>query len=283
MRPTFALILCLAAFACGGESSPPAAATQGSVPATVEAPKALPGATGDDGAVPSEAPPTASQDKSGPRVQFGGAGGRAHWAGEAPAARSLSVQADAALQCEHAGDMDLRDPSVLVDAGGGLANVVIEVEVAGREPGAPAEPFEVDQLGCAFLPHVSLVPVGATVRYKNSDPFTHNVNAVPRRATGMNVMVDQGGVREATYADSDQIQLKCDIHPWMGGWVYVSDAPVHALSGADGSFALPALPAGSHKVSCWHATLGNASGTLVVGADGSIAEFELALGKKKPR
>jgi plastocyanin len=177
--------------------------------------------------------------------------------------------------------MDTTDPSLLVDASAGVANVVIEVEVAGGEPTAPAQPFAMDQHGCRFAPHVLLVPKGATVQYGNSDPFTHNVNVVPRRNDAMNVMVDGGGKRSATYADSDQIQVKCDIHPWMGAWVFVSDAPVHALSAADGSFALPALPPGSHKVSCWHESLGKASGTLVVGEGGAIAELDLAIGKKR--
>lgn len=290
MRRVSALIVGLVAFACGGESSAPKPSGSKAPPsATTPAPAAGSEAGGAAAAGPStsqggstsaEAAPAAKQ---GPRVRFAGAGGRAHWVGDLPAVKSLSVQADAALQCEHGGAMDKRDPSLLVDADAGLANVVIEVDFAGAEPAPPGGPIEIDQLGCSFLPHVTVVPAGATVHYKNSDPFTHNVNVVPRRNDAMNVMVDGGGHREATYPDSDQIRLKCDIHPWMSGWVYVSDAAVHALSAADGSFVLPALPEGSHKVSCWHESLGTASGTLVVGADGSIAELELALGQKKPR
>lgn len=290
MRRPYALLVTLSLVACGGESTPPASSPSkptAPVQGTPSAPATDSAGTQAGSKSGSTAEPAGSQapaaDKAGPRVSFTGAGGRAHWVGTVPAIPSLSVQADAALQCEHAGAMDLRNQSLLVDAGGGLANVVIEIEIAGRKPEAPAGPFEVDQLGCAFLPHVSVVPVGATVHYKNSDPFTHNVNVVPRRGDAMNVMVDGGGHRAATYTDSDQIQLKCDIHPWMSGWVYVSDAAVHVLSSSDGSFALPALPAGSHRVSCWHATQGAASGTLVVGEDGSITELELALGKKKPR
>jgi plastocyanin len=292
MRASHVLLFFLPLVACGGGSSSsdstpskPSAPAQGSKPVAQgdSAARATSSSSGGGEGGSSAAPKAAAEEKQGPRVRFAGTGGRAHWVGDLPAAKWLSVQADAALQCEHGGAMDLRDPSLLVGADAGLANVVIEVEVAGAKPAPPGEPIEVDQLGCTFLPHVTVVPVGATLHYKNSDPFTHNVNVAPRRNDAMNVMVDGGGHRAATYPDSDQIQLKCDIHPWMSGWVYVSDAAVHALSSVDGSFVLPALPEGSHKVSCWHESLGTASGTLVVGADGSIAELELALGKKKPR
>jgi plastocyanin len=301
MRNALALLVALSLLGCGGDSTeapkpaaPAAEAPQAPVREPVvptEAPAETEGTApaepapppGDESASAADAPEAKPKEplKDGAHVSFSGSGGRAHWVGAIPAPKTLSVKDETAKDCHHDGPMDTSDPSLIVDAGAGVANVVIEVEPAGVATASAAEPFVMDQHGCRFAPHVLLVPEGATVQYGNSDPFTHNVNVVPRRNDAMNVMVDGGGQRSATYPDSDQIQVKCDIHPWMGAWVYVSDAPVHVLSAADGSFALPALPPGSHKVSCWHESLGKASGTLVVGADGSIAELDLAIGKKR--
>lgn len=300
MRRTLALLVALPLVSCGGETKPKPGAPPAPAP---ESPDRTPVAPTEKAQEPeqpaSTAPASATESKEpstdapapkppsddpledGAHVSFSGAGGRAHWVGTPPAPKTLQFNPDTAKDCHHDGPMQTNDQSLLVDGSAGIANVVIEVDVTGGTPAAPAEPFAVDQHGCRFAPHVLLVPAGATVQYGNSDPFTHNVNVVPKRNDAMNVMVDGGGKRDATYAESDQIQIKCDIHPWMGAWVFVSDAPVYALSASDGTFALPALPPGSHKVSCWHERLGKASGTLVVGEGGAIAELDLPIGKKR--
>jgi len=56
--------------------------------------------------------------------------------------------------------------------------------------------------------------------------------------------------------DSDIIRLKCDIHPWMAAWVVVNPNRFFATSGADGSFSIEHLPAGTYTLEAWHETLG---------------------------
>lgn len=303
MRNALALLVALPLLACGRDSTeapkaaaPPAAEPQPAarepvVPTETPAqpedntpPETTPPAADEGASASAPAAPAAKEDEplqDGPHVSFTAAGGRAHWVGSVPQSKQLVFNTQAAEQCQHEGGMDTLDRSLMVDGGGGIANVVIEVDVQGRAVAPADAPLEMDQHGCTFLPHVLLVPAGSEVVYKNSDPFTHNVNVVARRNQPMNAMLGEDGSRTERYEKGDPMQLKCDIHPWMSAWVYVSDAPVHVLTGPDGSFALPGLPPGSHKVSCWHESLGKASGTLVVGQDGSIAELDLAIGKKR--
>jgi plastocyanin len=68
-----------------------------------------------------------------------------------------------------------QDPSVAVGADGGLKNAV--VQIAGLNKGKAASKEAVfDQSKCEYVPHVLVVPAGATVTIKNSDGILHNVH-----------------------------------------------------------------------------------------------------------
>ena len=57
-------------------------------------------------------------------------------------------------------------------------------------------------------------------------------------------------------ADKRQITLKCDIHPWMEGWIMVFDHPFFAVTGPDGSFEIRGVPAGKQQLILWQESTG---------------------------
>lgn len=286
---TLAVLLAASLAACGGDSAKPKS-TSGSgqtqtpqEPAEEPSGPSTPAAPQDSGAKAPAAEPesTDSATKEGPMVTFDGKGGQVMWVGNAPGPRTLEIGAEASKGCHEGGPVDAIDRGLLIDILGGVANVVIEVEVAGAAAEVGEAPYVMDQKGCRYEPHVLVVPAGGTVEYRNSDSVGHNVHTYARRNDSMNKTVAANGSETQVYGKTDQVEVKCDIHPWMQAWVIVSDASATAVSGLDGSFTLPDLPAGEHKVSCWHEELGKASGTLVVAQDGSIAKLELAIKKKR--
>ncbi|HVS17479.1 MAG TPA: plastocyanin/azurin family copper-binding protein, partial [Planctomycetota bacterium] len=192
------------------------------------------------------------------RVLFvGEAAGRAVHEGEAPEVKPLSIDAKAAEGCvAGGGTVDATDRSLVLSKDGGIANVVIEIAVEGQQAKVPEKPIHMDQTKCRFEPHVVVIPAGSTVEFLNSDSVSHNVHTYAKRNDSMNKTIAAGGKETQKYDKTDQIEVKCDIHPWMNSHLIVTDAAFYDVTDAEGKFSVAGLPAGTHKVDYWHEKLG---------------------------
>ena len=141
----------------------------------------------------------------------------------------------------------MKEEEVVVGAGGGLKNVVVRITkgVSGRyDP--PAAPAVVDQSACMYRPRVQGIVLGQPLQIKNSDQTLHNVHGYKGASTLFN-QAEIPGQPPMTkqFTDADQIvKLKCDVHPWMTGYVLVSSHPFFAVTGDDGSFKITGRPGG---------------------------------------
>lgn len=139
----------------------------------------------------------------------------------------------------------------------GLANTV--VWVANGPAGKPEAKPVVDQKGCRYIPHVLCVVKGTAVTFKNDDQTLHNVHGLQYLGKNENA-VDlfnlgqiAGMATDQTFDTAGVFKIKCDVHPWMQGWVLVVETGFFAVTGADGTFQLPAgLPDGTYHAQAWH-------------------------------
>jgi hypothetical protein len=70
------------------------------------------------------------------------------------------------------------------------------------------------------------------------------------------------------------LDLRCDVHPWMGAVVRTFDHPHFTTTGPGGRFRLPGLVAGAADVHAWHPRLGEASRHLQLGEGATRVDFD---------
>lgn len=115
--------------------------------------------------------------------------------------------------------------------------------------------FTLDNAKCLFIPHVSAVMAGATVKIKNSDDLLHNAHGYLGTSTVFNLALPfKGQVIDITrrLKKPGVVRLFCDAHTHMTGWIAVHDSPYHAVTDENGSFRIDGIPPGRYTVVMWH-------------------------------
>ncbi len=151
-----------------------------------------------------------------------------------------------------------------------LSSFVVSVEdVDGHFP-VPAQHAVVDQKQLRFVPHVLPILVGTTVDFPNSDPLLHNVFSIsPAKRFNLG-LYGRGTVRRMTFDKPGVVELLCNVHLEMSGFIVVLKNPYFARTDADGRFRIADVPAGSRRVRCWHERLPAQERTVDVPSSGSV-------------
>lgn len=143
-----------------------------------------------------------------------------------------------------------------VEAGGQpLANLVVAaraLDEAGRVKAAPPPAaMALDQKSREFIPHVLAVRAGTPVYFPNSDAIKHHVYSFSQ-AKRFEIKLYSGVPPEpVVFGQPGIVALGCNIHDWMLGYVYVSDADYLAVSDNDGRWSFD-LPNGRYRLTFWH-------------------------------
>jgi hypothetical protein len=61
------------------------------------------------------------------------------------------------------------------------------------------------------------------------------------------------------------IPVKCNVHPWMKGYIAVFKHPYFAVTDKNGGFELKDLPPGTYTITAWQEKLGTQSQKVTVG------------------
>ena len=220
--------------------------------------------------------------------------------GDAPARPELTATKD-----QHCVDAvkGTKSEALVVSKGKGIKNVVIYARVRGGKATLLKDNPTMDQVGCAYYPHVLVVPVGTTVDLVSSDPVAHNVHSHAQKNEAVNTLIPKPGVVIPHKIEkAEEIKFTCDIHAWMTGYIVAVNSNFYTVTGykdakdkwissdayeksADtGKYTLENVPAGRARVVAWHEELGTANKTIEVPADGDITvNFTNADFKKKAK
>jgi plastocyanin len=157
-----------------------------------------------------------------------------------------------------------------------LTGFVISVEDirGGFAPGTGAAIM--DQKELRFAPHVLVVPAGTVVEFPNSDVVSHNVFSIsPPKRFNLGLYV-RGAVRRITFDQPGVVELLCNVHLEMSGYIVVVGNPYFSRVAPDGSYRISGVPPGRHRIRCWSESAAPRELEVVVPANGSvIADFSV--------
>jgi plastocyanin len=129
-------------------------------------------------------------------------------------------------------------------------DAVISIEAADLEFTPPAEPVKIDQKGFRFLPHITVVVPGTTVRFLNNDPEPHNVYS-PEGRYNLGTW-PTGETRDHLFEKPGIYTQLCNIHPDMLAYVVVLETPYFAVTDEEGAFEVTGVPPGEYLLWAWH-------------------------------
>ncbi len=180
----------------------------------------------------------------------------------------------------HAGTVQL---TVTDKDGKPAADVVVLVQQTVKTAPSPAgKPVIIVQESSRFVPFLTVVPVGSTLRFVNKDSYDHHVRSQPSGPLGsitpaktFELRLDADAIAEArggtdaypsgpakkrsgtSTADvkvdtAGPIGLGCHLHGSMRGQVYVADTPWFAKTDSNGVATIEGVPDGATQVTLWH-------------------------------
>jgi len=161
---------------------------------------------------------------------------------------------------------ELPDHAIVVDAQGRLANAVV-ILTGVTQSQRPAADAVITNDKCAFAPRVQVMRPNASIRTTSKDAVLHTTNAQSENGrTLFNVALPIAGLTVTkAIGGTGNVRLSCNTHPWMRGWVVVTDEAA-AISGADGRFSIDHVPPGTYELRIWHESLKSAPQKVTVTA-----------------
>lgn len=135
----------------------------------------------------------------------------------------------------------------------GLENVVISIEDIQHGKKPLFSSVVIENRHCHFVPHVQGAMVGDSYEIRNSDPVLHNTHLHLEGSTLMNIAMPPGGKNvKKSILQAGIINVKCDAHKFMQGWIPVMDNPYFAVTDKEGNYRISGIPPGKYKIKVWH-------------------------------
>jgi uncharacterized protein (DUF2141 family) len=148
-----------------------------------------------------------------------------------------------------------------------LEDVVVYISAGANDEGTvPSQAVTLDQHGCRYIAHVTALHVNQDMKITNSDPTSHNIHPLAKTNREWNKSQPPGSPPlDAKFDQPEFIPVKCNIHPWMHGYIVVLKTAHSSVTGKDGGFSLKDLPPGKYTVTAWQETLGTQQQDVTIG------------------
>ena len=157
-----------------------------------------------------------------------------------------------------------------------LANAVVSLNGPQGAPVGPI-PAIMDQVQKQFLPAVLAVRSGTRVSFPNRDDIRHQVYSFsPAKRFELRLYKDTPS-EPVLFDKPGLVVLRCNIHDWMVGYIYVTDDPWFAVSDEAGKLHIDDLPVGRYHVTLWHPQITDLSPQTSADIEVPAAGLQLSL------
>jgi len=176
-------------------------------------------------------------------------------------------------------------PLVNRSSDGGLENVFVYVKGSFPQAHGRSGDIILDQKGCMYHPDIMGAQVGQNLVVKNNDATLHNIHSLDPSKKYNFDQAQPPGAPPITISLKDQeamLHFKCNIHPWMSGYIGVVSSPYYAVSDDAGKFKIEGVPAGKQTIEIWHQMYGPLTQTVDVKAGGTTTVDFTYTGSEHP-
>ncbi len=160
------------------------------------------------------------------------------------------------------------DVRLVTGTNGALRYAVASLtDITAGKPVPRDQAVVLDNVKCAFVPHVAAASVGQMLNIHNSDPFLHDAHALLGERTLFNVAVPKGMTVRKPLAYAGVIHINCNVrHTWMHAYLFVAEHPYDTVTDDAGQFVIDGIPPGTYTLRVWHELLGSTERKVTVEA-----------------
>ena len=139
-----------------------------------------------------------------------------------------------------------------------------------------------NQKSKTFVPHVLAIAVGETVAFRNDDPYFHNVFSLSPGQGFDTGLYSAGGSYEKTFTRPGPVELLCNIHASMVGYLYVVNSAYYTQPRSNGTFVIRNVPPGRYELHAWHESAAAVVKQPVTVAPGGVSGVVVRIAGDRP-
>ena len=124
--------------------------------------------------------------------------------------------------------------------------------VGGPQPAASARTVRIMQKSKRFIPHITAIPVGATVDFPNLDPIFHNAFSNFAGQPFDVGLYPPGASQRVRFVRPGVVRVFCNIHPTMSAVIVVAPTSYIGVSAKAGEFSIQNVELGEYLLRVFH-------------------------------
>jgi plastocyanin len=142
--------------------------------------------------------------------------------------------------------------SLLTELDMEVGNVVVYLTSKNPTKSNPSNDVAImDQVETQFSPHILVIQKNTKVHFPNSDSVKHHVYSFSKAKTFELQLYKELQADPLLFSKLGSVELGCNIHDWMLGYIFVVDTPYFGKTDIKGNITFE-IPDGEYQLDVWH-------------------------------